>query len=130
MRKHLLICAALVLACGGYAAPSPSKVLSDVGITNAVNASLVALDKPENRAVVTAQQGTNYVAVVAYRSHWSGTNRWILARAEFRINGRGVWVLGRRNYPRPPGRQDIAKLLEELFPGQPTNGFAFSGPLK
>ena len=130
MRKHLLICAALVLADRSYAAPSPSQVLLDVGITNAVNASLVGLDKPENRAVVTAQQGTNYLAIVACRSDSSGTNRWMLARTELRIDGRGIWVLGRRQYPRQPSRQDIGKLLGELFPTGQASEFVFSGPLK
>ncbi len=130
MRKHFLMCAALVLVGRCYAAPGPSQVLLDLGITNAFNASLVALDKPENRAVVTAQQGTNYLAVVAYRRGSSSTNRWMLARTELRIDGRGVWVLGRRDYPHPPSKKDVSKLLRELFLGEQENEFLFTETLK
>src|SRR5262245_61894240 len=125
MRKHILFWAGLILACHSYAAPNPCQVLSDVGITNVSNASLIAIDTPGDRAVVTAQQGTNYVAVVAHRGSSSGTSRWLLSRAQFKFSDRCVWKLGRRDYPRAPTKQDIAELLGEICLGDRTNEFTF-----
>jgi hypothetical protein len=103
MRKRLLICVTLVLACCSHGAPNPTQVLVDVGITNATNPVLFAIDQSTNRVVVTAQTEGKYVAVLAYHDLTRGTNRWLLWHAEFHETNRTVRAPVEIYFVQPPG---------------------------
>jgi hypothetical protein len=125
MRKHLLICAALVLSHCSHGAPNPTQVLTDVGITNATNAVLFAVDQSTNRVVVTAQTESEYIAVLAYHDLTGGSNRWLLGHAEFHETNRTVGVPIEIHFVQPPTRRDISKLLKDFVPNAGPNDFTF-----
>jgi hypothetical protein len=125
MRKPSLICAALVLTCCSHGAPNPTRVLTDVGITNATNAILFAVDQSTNRVVVTAQTEGEYIAVLAYHDLTRGPNRWLLWRTEFHETNRIVGVPVEIHFVQPPTRNDIGKLLKDFVPGAGPDEFTF-----
>jgi hypothetical protein len=125
MRKRLLICVTLVLACCSHGAPNPTQVLVDVGITNATNPVLFAIDRSTNRVVVTAQTGGAYVAVLAYRDLTIGANRWLLWHTEYHETNRIVMVPVEIHFVQPPTRRDISQLLNDFVPGALPDEFTF-----
>lgn len=125
MPKYLLICAVLAVAYCSHGAPNPPQVLMDVGITNATNAALFAFDQSTNRVVVTAQTGSEYLAILAHRDSTTKTEHWILSRADFEETNRTVGIPIEIHFVQPPTRRDISRLLKEFVPEAGTNEFTF-----
>ena len=97
-------------------------ILGECGTTNVTKSSVVAWAADLSAAAVVGRRGTNHVLIITYCEPSSQNpylRRWAVAETSIMWSDGNemydTWVIGEREFPRPPTRRDVLGLCAELL---------------
>jgi hypothetical protein len=99
---------------------SAAQVLKAVNLTNIVQSEFVAWTARHDRVVLLGKDGTNHVAVLAYRDP-ELPGLWKLPAMELRMADGGRWIRGEWYYDHRPTRSEIEGFIRLLWHSEPAS---------